>query len=92
MGLPVPTMVMPTNPPPPYPKPPHPKAPPPLARAQALASCKQCGGPQEVGTSVCGYCLSPRSDLGPVDVIEVTEMGDSMRRFIPGPHPTPIYR
>lgn len=46
-------------------------------------TCPQCGGPHEPHASVCGYCLSPRADAAPADLIEVTALGDRRRRYVP---------
>lgn len=46
-------------------------------------NCTQCGAPHEAHASVCGYCLSPRLDLGSPDLIEVTTLSDSVRCFVP---------
>lgn len=51
---------------------------------KACACCTQCGAPHEAHASVCGYCLSPRLDLGSPDLIEVTSLNDSVRRFVRG--------
>jgi len=49
--------------------------------------CEGCGAPVLANESACSYCRRP------VDVVEVTTLQDTARRFVPAmPQPEPDWR
>lgn len=54
-----------------------------LRPARHHGPCTQCGAPDETGAHVCAYCLTPKADAGPVEMIEVTTLEDAEPRYLP---------